>query len=366
MKVSIVTILDNVNIGSYLQAFALAKSIENIGHHPEYLDYSRSSRDTKHILLKGLFTMMPWKWYGLIKNCLNRDRIIAKQRPFIKSYLSAKRYVGFEAVAKNPPEADIYVTGSDQVWNSKYNKGIDRTFYLDYAPKGKKKISYAASIGMSNIPNDESPIMSELLNRYEAISLRESSSIDLLTSIGVDKEKLSVVLDPTLLLNKEQWSKYACKCPLNEPYVLIYSVEKNTADDLIRLARKVAAKKKLKVVYLASGQRGAMKGIDYLIDNASPEQFLAYFLNASFTVVSSFHGTAFSVNFQKDFITVMPKQFNSRVDSLMALCDLEKRKCYDVNEDVEKYFEHIDYISASELLEQDRIKSIQFLKNVLN
>lgn len=121
-----------------------------------------------------------------------------KDKNFLKKYLTKKEYYSFNELAQNPPQADIYVTGSDQVWNSSYNKGIDKSFYLDFAPKQKPRISYASSIGMEYIPEHEKQTIIELLSKYQAISVREKKAEQLLNELNLPI-KPTTVLDPTLL-----------------------------------------------------------------------------------------------------------------------------------------------------------------------
>ncbi len=365
MKISIITILDNVNIGTYLQAFALGKVLEELGHQPEYIDYSRPSRDNFFRFKSSFTKKAPWHWLGTWSDIYKRSRIIRNQRPFIQKYLSQKHYVGYKDVLRHPPIADVYLTGSDQVWNSEYNQGIDKTFYLDYAPSGSKLIAYAASFGMSDIPEKEKEEVRVLLERYEAISVRELQGKNILVGIGFNPNKISVVLDPTLLLDKEIWRKECVDNPEKSPYLLVYCVEKDRYDAINKASRYIATSKRLKVVGVTSNTHSRFS-CDTLYKSASPSLFLSLFMGASFVIVSSFHGTAFSINFEKDFMSIMPARFNSRVDSFLNQMGLQNRKYYVGQKEMSHYLAPIDYSRVNEKLSLMRKSSLDFLRDNLN
>ena len=362
MTICIVTIIDNVNIGTYLQAYALANVLEELGHQPFFLDYSRPSRDSFRMFLRSFHKIpikrWPGYWYWLTK----RASTVRRHRIIIKKYLTPKHYLGYNSVCSNPPFADLYITGSDHVWNSAYNEGIDKTFYLGFAPNDARRISYASSIGMPSIPENERREMLCLLSKYDAISVRETSAIELLEDLGLERKKLSLVLDPTLLLSKEQWNGISKTIDVGCPFLLIYGVENDKIEDLENVASFIAAEKGLKIVHVSHGDKTTINCYRHY-KNADPMTFLSLFANADFTVVSSFHGTAFSVNFRKDFVTIMPNQFGSRVNSLLEICGLESRRYFSRNDDLASYLSAVDYSKAEVSLAKLRGESIAFLKN---
>jgi len=191
--------------------------------------------------------------------------------------------------------------------------------------------------------------------------VRESTSMKMLESIGITTDKISFVLDPTLLLCKKEWEKVSSPRIFNFDYLLVYSVEYKRTNMVMNVARKIAAIKKLPIVCVTRTAK-ALPGCDYGVTYADANQFLSCFIHASFTVVSSFHGTAFSINLEKDFVTVQPSRFNSRVDSLLRLCNLEGRKCSTMTEDINEYLKPIDYSLISKTIETERMKSVDFLR----
>lgn len=367
MKVAIITILDNTNYGTYLQALATGMTIQNLGYEVEIIRYTRPCMTPKG-KSKAIFEdrgFLRWFYRCVLKSSKKTYELRNKDYNFLKSYLPiTKEYVGFEELQSNPPIADIYLTGSDQVWNSFYNRGIDKSYYLGFAPKGAKRVSYAASIGMPEFPKHEIAETKSLLSKYERITVREIAAKEILSQIGISSE---VVLDPTLLLGKSEWEAIANRFPFEEkePYLLTYSVEYGNEDSYIKhYAQQIAAKQGLKIYHITYGGCPYDNYFDKVFSYATPDQFLNLMLHASFVVVSSFHGTAFSINFSKPFITVSPKKFNSRIMSLLEITGLKSRMVTDDNRNIDDFSE-IDYAAVNKKLGVERRKSIELLKNML-
>lgn len=368
-RVSIITIIDNNNFGTFLQAFALCNAIEFLGHKPELADYCRPH-------MKPLTA-----WWNMCKEVKNPLRILSrtrglllshklhkKDRKFISRYLSGKTCYSSLELQENLTGADVYMTGSDQVWNSIHNRGLDRAFYLDYASPTAKRVAYAASIGMPEFRDWERLETKWLLERYVHITLREKSAIDLLGSLGLNKERLKAVLDPTLLLNKSQWLEHI-KLPRlhNEKYLLVYSVETKRQDAVIdEVARIVAQKKGLKIVGVYYGTAyNRISCCDYNHFRATPDIFLSLMYYADFVVVSSFHGTSFSINFQKDFYTVMPDRFNARVANILSITHLENRLIENSKQIFDTLSQPIDWNRVSTFVESERNDSLSTLKHII-
>lgn len=367
-RVSIITIIDNNNFGTFLQAYALCRKVEDLGYKPELVDYCR-----KHLLAKNRWwksmqqTWNPLRWIVRTKSIIDSHLLHQKDRKFIKKNLSKRICHTVDEIRNSIQPADVYMTGSDQVWNSIHNQGLDRAFYLDYAPTGAKKVSYAASVGMPEFQDWERKETKLLLEQYKHITLREDSAIKLLGSLGLDESKLTSVLDPTLLLTKEDWFK-AIKLPRlhTEKYLLVYSVEEKPQDAVInKVAKQIAKERNLKVVGVYYGNSyNRIECCDYNHFRATPDVFLSLMYYADFVVVSSFHGTAFSINFGKDFYTIMPNRFNSRVNNILHLLGLEDRLIS--NNDSMFHSCSIDYTDVHPKLNNERQKSISILKHIID
>lgn len=368
MKVAIITIIDNTNYGTYLQALATCHAINSLGHQAEIINYTRPCMTFFGNWIAIIKDRGVLRWFNrCILHYSKKARELRKRDlDFLKdNVIVTEEYIGYNALLSNPPIADIYMTGSDQVWNSIYNRGIDRSFYLDFVPEGKKRISYASSIGMINFPADEYQDVKRLLLKYSTITVRETSARNILLKMGINSQ---VVLDPTLLLNSTDWQTVAQKYPFeNEPpYLLTYSVEYGEEDSYIKhYAQIIARKKGLKLYHITYGGDPKLNYYDKVFTYATPDQFLQLMLNASFTVVSSFHGTAFSINFNKQFITVSPKKFNTRVKNLLQITGLMDRAVTDCNLNIDK-LGSIDYERVNKIIGEERQKSISILSDMLN
>lgn len=365
-KVEIITIFDNTNFGTYLQAFALALVIKKSGYEVEIVDYIRPGQSEKawkkfadNFIKKIYYTFWEFpRWRKLRYGC---HSFVSRFVP-----LSKMQYTSYEELKDNPPLADIYVTGSDQVWNSIYNEGIDKSFYLDFAPPEHKRVAYAASIGMQDIPQTEKEETKSLLDKYSAITVREADASRILSGLGF--KDVATVLDPTLLLDKAAWEYIAkqFKPIKTEPYVLVYSVEEKAQNELIgHYAQLMARRYKWKIYEISyNSYHRRLKFANRHFLQVTPEIFLQLMLNAEFAIVSSFHGTAFSINFNKQFLTITPNRFNSRVDNILTLCNLKDRLVTSLSFDIET-LQPIDYNEVNQIIKKERIKSLSLLNNML-
>lgn len=212
---AIITLHNSPNYGSCLQTYATQRIFESLGVASTVVDYYRHDaipeNETERALNGQLAKKIPILELPGVKSLARVpvSRMVARRRAPLDEFrrsalnLTSQKYYSAEELEANPPDADVYVTGSDQVWNSTWNGGFERAFYLSYAPEGAKKIAYAASIGKSSLDDWEVPLMREALLRYDAISVREAEAAELLDSIGVPGAV--PVVDPTLMLGRAEW-----------------------------------------------------------------------------------------------------------------------------------------------------------------
>jgi polysaccharide pyruvyl transferase WcaK-like protein len=369
MRISIITILDNQNIGTYLQAYSLACVLKENGADVEYVDYRRKSES----LLSSSLDIFRKKNNNFIRSLVSVVyRVISvgigryKLRSFLrnKANYTNQVYHNIVDLKSNIPVADIYMTGSDQVWNSNYNNGVDASFYLSYAPANKKKVAYAASIGMEDYPESEKQEVKNLLSKYDGISVREQKAKDIISNIGIND--VEVVLDPTLLLDRYKWSLLADEASFEkkEPYVLVYSVEDTKKGIVEKCARTIAGSIKGKVYQVSSGWFRDKIDCDKFFPFSTPQLFVKLFREADYVVVSSFHGTAFSVNMNKQFVSVAPNQYSSRMRSFLEMLKLEDRIVVD---DAQKLLSltPIDYNVVNKKMDEKRFHSCSFINKYI-
>lgn len=368
MKIAIITIVDNINYGTYLQAYATYEIIKSLGHDPIIINYTRPYISSKEVAVGYLkntqMSLFKRLSYASFYTLLYPFMIWQVKRFLTSNVKMTPLYRNYNELKQAPPKADIFLTGSDQVWNSNYNNGIDESFFLSFTKK--RKYAYAASIGLNSFPIQEKEKIKKLLLEYKAISVRELFGVEALHNIGINN--IIQVLDPTLLFTKEKWlSMIKIKKKKKEnKYLLIYSVESGRNDFVLQQAKEIANKRNLKLYWVCPTYKFKRSlGVDKVYNFASIKDFIYLFANADFIIASSFHGTAFAINFNKEFLSVSPGKYNTRVCSLLKLCKLENRYISDrikTNESLTS----IDYNSVNSILNVERRNSISYLTQICN
>lgn len=360
MKILVTTIIDNVNYGTYLQAFATCKLLSDLGHEPTLLNYIRPHLNSRIQIKESINSSIP---NGLRKTL--SVFIQSYYRRNLKKFLHGKveltkEFTNWTTQKDKLQTFDLYLTGSDQVWNTKHNHGIDPVFYFEGI--SGPKIAFSASVGMDSFPEDQYREIKNLLSKYKAISVRESYGVETLSKLGLSN--ISQVLDPTLILNKNSWQSFIChKFQKTEPYLLVYSVEVTKDNVVLDVARKIAKERNLKIYMVSAYKKfNSRIKVDRVFSMASVNLFLALFANADYAVVSSFHGTAFAINFNCQFITIAPENFNTRVMSLLNLLGLNDRYVTNAATLPDK---DINYLTINEKLEFERNHSNSILEEIL-
>lgn len=362
MKIKIITLHRVYNYGSVLQAYATQKIIEKYtGGDTELIDYYSSFRTPKALI------MSDGGYNSKVKKNVYRFfhffSVLLKIKTF-GGFLRTKckltrKYVTFDDLLSDPPKADVFVTGSDQVWNSIYNKGVDKAFFLQFAPLGAKKISFVSSFGMAEIPENEKDETKKYLGEYSAISVREDEAVELLNNEGLRTP--TWLIDPTLQLTKKDWLKISSKRLIKERYLILMLLY-NEDEGATEYARKIADKKGLKVIKI-SWEIRKPDLVDKLFTHRSPEDFLSLFAYADFVVTNSFHGTAFAINLERQFIVVPRKEFNSRITSLLKLVNLSERLVNSEKDALTVSSKKIDYRSINSILDVERNKAKRFIED---
>lgn len=370
-KVGVITLHNSPNYGSCLQAYATQVVFARHSAEAQIIDYYRKdaipSNEVDRALNGQLAAKMPILRVPGVKQLakIPVSRMVARRRAPLSEFrhdklsLSERSYYSAEELELNPPVADIYCTGSDQVWNSIWNNGFDRAFYLSFAPEGKQKIAYAASIGKQQLEDWEVAPMREALASYSYISVREKEAAELLDFIGV--HGAVSVIDPTLMLRREEWAEIGDGWTNPEPYILVYQLNRNT--DFDRYVQDVSKKTGLKALRIAYGVHERRKGEETVVC-PSVERFLSLFLEAEIVITDSFHGTAYSVNLGKRFVAVAPGRFSGRIANLLGMTGLESHLLSDFR-DIGIADEIFDSSTVQERLDKERAKADAFLRDAL-
>ena len=303
-RIGIATIHKSSNFGGSLQAYALYKYLESQGHSVEIIDllrpvHDRFIYDSRYKPYRSTRFTLKNRLLEFVKQLLgNKDNKgysseESKQKfaEFFKDIKYSKEYRKVRYIYKDAPQYDVYVSGSDQLWNPMHSFSIE-PFFLTFAPEGCKKISYATSIGVTKLTDREKTDFKRWLASYEAISVREDEGKQLLGSFIKDKN-IEVVADPTFLLDIKDWKKLAITPSMKENYILLFSL--TNAKPLVDFAIRMSKESGKKLVILKGPLLDA-NSPDYILDNnIGPREFLGYFDNADIVITDSFHGSVFSM-----------------------------------------------------------------------
>lgn len=311
VRIGILTFHNAINLGAILQAYALNYYIDsNIGKS-EIINYIPNSEIPK----------IPYRLYNILHTgkILFMDRgLYCKENRFrrFRSCIdtSERTYLGDSGIANAHFDYDVIISGSDQILNTTLT-GNSKAYYLDFF--GGKKISYASSFGRKDVSKEEISLIRSELPKFSALSVREQSGADIIKKeTGIEPQ---LVLDPVFLLSKDEWSK-RCNEQLKLPkkYIFVYSMEASpvleNAVSLIKEDTRLPV-----IVVRGGGKPGLIEGKED--STCGPEEFLRYMRDAELVITNSFHGTAFSLIFEKKFLCVAHSTRNARLENIMNLVD---------------------------------------------
>lgn len=366
MKIYTITCHNVYNHGAILQAYALMTYLQQQGHEVEIIDYQPSylnnhyklfridhPRWNKNWLWRLIYLMvkLPGRIWGL-KRKIAFDRFREKYLVLTKDCYSSNT-----ELKKRLPKADVYICGSDQIWNSTFPNGRDPAFYLDFAPKEKRKLSYAASFATDYIPEEIVPFVKEKLCYLDHISVREQSGVSLVRQLKIGNVKH--VVDPTFLLSKEHWNNLARS--MKEPkkkYILVYDFDHSPI--LKNIAMEIAYKTGYSIY---SVNPNKINFADKYFKFVGPDTFLALIRNASFVVSNSYHALIFSLIYEKNFAIVKRMEsINTRMRDLLKELHLSDR-LIDDSYDIKDLLKPVDYKVCKPKINKKIEDSKQFLKD---
>lgn len=363
MRIGIITKIGK-NYGALLQAYALKTALCDMGHEAHIIRYTPENSLRTYKICK-----YPWGIRGTKENikALFRFKDINKSNSAFLNF--REKYFDFigdykknDEFIKNPPKCDIYITGSDQVWNPLLS--FDSAYYFGFCDENidVKRASYAASIGLNAIPTKYENDFIDMVRKFDYISVRETQGKRILDSYGVPAV---VAPDPTLLLDMDKWSSVTKSKAVSQPYILCYFV--SFSKEMAELSRRIQRITGYKIVNLMTSESSSSVG-NVKVRDAGPEEFLGYFEKASFVLTSSFHGTVFSIINKRPFATILYKQTSSRVEELLSNLELESRIISSDEKDVGKYIVNSDEIyseNVQQRLRQQRMIGLNVLEKIV-
>lgn len=371
-SVGIITYHQYYNYGTMLQALALQKKIDQLGYRAELIDFKQDNSRSKAEMLKLRIKRIPvylkeGRKYRILAN--SKEKIKQKNALFEQFYkanfhVGKTQYTTTQQLMEDPPVYDGYVVGSDQTWNPFVANAPD-AFFLPFVKNSLKKGSYGPSLAVKSLPDGKEEEYRRKLSDFSFLSCREQDGAQLLSRIT--QKEVKCVLDPTLLVSAEEWAEYCGHEAPNEPYILVYFLgEKAEHRKIVDAIRKFTGWRtiSLPAAYLEMGNDAYEKVW------GGPKEFLSLIRGAALVCTDSFHGTMFSINFQRDFFAFCKSSDaeasseNSRLYSALAIFGLSNRIIHHPG-DLNLETMAIDYEKVIPILEEERKASIAYLKNML-
>lgn len=350
MKTATITWIYYENFGTFLQAYALQKSINNLGHENSIIDDSVFYKP-------GLTKRIKNKIIDILKG-----RNLARHkayRKFAKQHLKIER--NFGDIKNIADKYDAYICGSDQIWSP--HIVFNPYYYLGFTER--KKIAYAPSTGTGTSHDEYKQNVKPFIEKFSHIAVREESGAQMLSSF-IDK-KIEVVLDPTLLLTVQEWDNVASEIKTTTPYILCYFLTPNKW--YLEYVKEYADKhnKNIKIF----NTNPIYKEFGFELVDAGPGEFISYIKHAEKVFTDSFHSSIFSIIYHKDFVTFKRFKDGGEKDQNARIANLFKKiglQTHFIGEDATDNITHLpspNYTIIDAKLNELRASSLTYLKNAI-
>lgn len=363
IKILISTSQNAINYGAVLQAYALGTCLKSmnvdysmLNYYEKYnLYFSAFDTSTIRMMLISIYinTIKLVHIFSTHEQIKKFDQFVAERIPRTREYRT------IEDLKKHPPIADLYMTGGDQMFNC--HSGVSVQGFLNFGDENIKRYSYATSMGIQEPPKQYLEQFIECINRYEMVSLREESAKQFIAEHC--NVKAQVNIDPVFLLDKLAWTDLIANQSrlYSKPYILVYQLLEHPLTAL--LVDELRKNSALDVVVLSPYSRNKIKG-DKVIRNAGPIDFINLFAHAEKVITSSFHGTCFSLLFEKDFYSLIHEEREVRINNLLSRFKLTDRMLTS-RSTIPSKEEHVDFSYSREIIELERKHSKKYLSQIL-
>lgn len=353
-KFGIITFHNANNYGAALQAYALQKYLKSLygDDQVEVVDYKCAGVKKQNARKSYISDEGAVK--GIIHYLSAHSRINKINRFCHENMSLSEPIADRNDLAGIADRYEFIVSGSDQIWNKQWTGG-ENTYLQDFHDNGRKKVSYAASFGVPQLPNEWRSDYQKLLNSFSRISVREEKGKDIID--GLVEKQCEVHLDPTLLLKKSEWDKIRKKENTKKKFVLVYMVpyQKSVYDK----AKKIAVENGLELKIVCKSLKHLFTGYK---GNAAVDEVISMFHDAEYVVTNSFHGTAFSVIYQKKFIVVLNNKwgYNIRSAQLIKKCGISDLTN---DPDVVECF-HVEWNKVNTAIDLERERTKNFFLSI--
>lgn len=381
-KIGIITeYYESRNYGGVLQAYALCKIIQEMGYECEQIPYMKISSisDTEthsSLVIRMKKALNPISLFQFIKRNVERrimNRLFEKRTEAFRNFRDnciphdSKAYAD-DTIRDTVEKYDTFITGSDQVWNPAF---YSPSYLLEFVPNEKRKLSYAASLSVDKLSAEQRAYFKKCLQTFDAVSVREQNSIDLLKDIC--PVTVNWTLDPTLLLSEAQWEAMASKRKIEGNYIFTYFLGEDITQR--NLTEQFAKKHNLKIVtmpYIWGKYRACDKKFGNIrLFDVAPQDFLSLIKYAEYIFTDSFHAVVFSLIFRKQFWVFQRSDYkgmSTRLYSLTKLFSAETHFCDTEDKQNLFYLEEqkdVEYKKVNEGYMKFKESSLQFLRDNL-
>ena len=355
LSIKTITCHNVYNVGASLQAYALLSYLKSLGHQVEIIDYKPDY--LKHYELWGVRNPrynrpIFREIYNLLKLPKRIKNRFSKRKKsfddFTKKYLcvTKNRYRTNQEMKNGRISADVFFAGSDQIWNTLFQNGKDPAFYLEFAPESAICASYAASFATDDVAEEWKEKVAAWIKKLDFVSVREKSGLGILNNLG--REDACQVVDPVFLLSRDTWEALLDNKKENEDYLLIYDFDNN--QELNEQAMDIAKKNGWKIYSIFPNDI-----CNKCFYNEGPLEFVNLIRNAKFVLSNSFHATAFSIIFERQFRVFERKEkINTRMRDLLSGLEITMDE------------EKIDYGKVNKLLNEQISCSKKYIETVLD
>lgn len=360
-KIGLITIHNWFNYGSMLQSYALNRVLNEIdGYECELIDFTPAS-------IVG--NERSWRLYSDVpeyqelrkkykKEIVERRNVFQKFEELYK--MGDMVYQSDEEIEKNPPAYDIYITGSDQIWNVNF-RIASRAYFLAFTDS-QEKFAFSTSIGRcKKEPLEE---YRRFMEQYKKIYIREKAGAELLSEMFPEKE-IGTLIDPTLMLEKSQWQELVDTQRIcEEEYIGCYATLEEDLNKMMPILKYLYEKYNKKIILFGMILPREEEWVENLIV-AGPLEFIRIIRDADLILTNSYHGTLFSLMFQTPFFTFNDEFENPRKEGILRMVHQEKRMVHNLVECQKALDDVIDFSMVRCILGQEREVALKKIKEVL-
>ncbi len=364
LKIGVLTIPYAQNYGSVLQAYAMLKNLSRYGEvslvnyiSPFLIGRYKIWNVDRKTIKTAIISFCASAVYFPI---LLRKRY--KYNDFCVNYLKLDQSPTLDAAKINQEKYDLIIVGSDQIWNTRITH-YDKAFFLDFIKGNKKKIAISPSLGYSNRDEEELDFYRNNMYDFDFVGIRERTDEGFVRENIKKDAKVTTIYDPTLYVSSDEWAELAssCKRQIKDDYILVYAF--GISEEIRKTINQLKCKQDLPVYVVADSWKKKNNDGYYYLSSVGPIEFLNLIKNSSYVVTNSFHGTVFSLIFEKEFFSIPYKGTESRVLSLLKDLNLEDRIIIKNDKKI-KFEAKIDYFKIKQELEKIKKETFNILDDL--